>query len=33
MTEILEKGLRTYDTQKSELVDKSKGKFALVKDD
>ncbi len=33
MTEILKKELRTYEAQKSEIVAKSKGKFALVKDD
>ncbi|MGB3480314.1 MAG: hypothetical protein WBB67_14290 [bacterium] len=33
MAEVLEKELKTYETKKQELIGKSKGKFALVKDD
>ncbi len=33
MEKLLEKELRTYEEQKSKLLGKSKGKFALVKDD
>jgi len=33
MLEMLKKELQTYEAKKSELVGKSKGKFALIKDD
>jgi hypothetical protein len=33
MEGVLRKELETYGTQKSELIGKSKGKFALLKDD
>jgi len=33
MAEVLEKELKTYEAKKKELIGKSKGKFALVKDD
>ena len=33
MAELLEKELMTFETNKSELIGKSKGKFALIKDD
>lgn len=33
MAEMLKKELETYETQKSELIGKSQGKFVLVKDD
>ncbi len=33
MIEMLKKELETYSTQKNELIGKSKGKFALIKDD
>jgi len=33
MAEILKKELQTFEAQKNELIGKSKGKFALVKDD
>jgi len=33
MAEMLKKELETYKAQKSELIGKSKGKFALIKDD
>jgi len=33
MGEILKKELLTYEAQKNELIGKSKGKFALVKED
>jgi hypothetical protein len=33
MVEILKKELLTYEAQKNELIGKSKGKFALVKED
>ena len=33
MLEMLTKELQTYEAYRSELIGKSKGKFALVKDD
>jgi hypothetical protein len=33
MLEMLKKELQTYEANKSELIGKSKGKFALIKDD
>ena len=32
MLEMLKKELQTYEAKKSELIGKSKGKFALIKD-
>jgi hypothetical protein len=33
MLDMLKKELQTYEANKSELIGKSKGKFALIKDD
>lgn len=33
MVELLKKELEIYNAQKSELIGKSKGEFALIKDD
>jgi hypothetical protein len=33
MLEMLKKELQTYEANKSELIGKSKGKFAVIKDD
>ena len=33
MAELLEKELTTFEMNKGELIGKSKGKFALIKDD
>ena len=33
MPELLKKEIEVYESQKAELLDKSKGKFVLIKDD
>jgi len=33
MTEALKKEMETFEAQKAELINRSKGKYALIKDD